>query len=178
MSLQCTQKGADWLVSFQAMASPCEVLFDLAEHSQAQWLGELARDEALRIEKKFSRYRTDNMTHTINNSRGRPVTVDPETAGLLDFAGHLFGISNGRFDITSGVLRRLWTFDGGGRIPSRKQAKALLPLVGWDRLTWENPVISVPEGMEIDLGGMAFRMDQQTFMAVVKNLDRFSRHLS
>ncbi len=136
------------------MASPCEVLFDLTECSQAQWLGELARDEVLRIEGKFSRYLPDNIIHKINNSHGRPVEVDSETAGLLDFASHLFEISNGRFDITSGVFRRLWCFDGGDRIPSRKQAKALLPLVGWDRIGWENPVIKVPEGMEIDLGGL------------------------
>jgi len=154
MSLECKAHGDDWLVQFKAMASPCEVLFDLTEFTQAQWLGELACEEALRIENKFSRYQLDNIIHQINNSRGRPVEVDEETAGLLDFAGHLHEISNGRFDITSGVLRRLWSFDGGDRIPSRKQAKALLPLVGWHRIGWENPVIKVPEGMEIDLGGL------------------------
>ncbi len=154
MTLQAQRRGDDWLVEFQAMASCCELLFDLKENSQAQWLGELAHTEALRIESKFSRYQTGNIIHEINHSNGRPVDVDPETAGLLDFAGHLFEISHGRFDVTSGVLRRLWKFDGGDTIPSRKQAKALLPLVGWDRIRWNNPRITVPEGMEIDLGGI------------------------
>lgn len=154
MTLECTRRGDDWLVKFQAMASPCEVLFDMAESTQAQWLGGLAREETLRIEQKFSRYLSDNIIHQINNSLGAPVEVDEETAGLLEFAGHLHKVSNGRFDITSGVLRRLWRFDGGENIPSRKQAKALLPLVGWDKITWDNPVVTVPEGMEIDLGGL------------------------
>ncbi len=126
----------------------------MSELSQARWLGELASEEAARIENKFSRYLPDNIIHRINNSGGQPVEVDPETAGLLDFSAHLHQISNGRFDVTSGVLRRLWHFDGGDKIPSRKQAKALLPLIGWDRLEWENPLIKVPEGMEIDLGGL------------------------
>ncbi len=154
MTLQIQHKGDNWLVEFQAMASPCELLFDLAENTQAEWLGELARAETLRIEAKYSRYQTGNIIHEINHSNGRWVEVDQETAGLLDFAGHLFEISHGRFDVTSGVLRRLWTFDGGAGIPSRKQAKALLPLIGWDRIRWENPQILVPEGMEIDLGGL------------------------
>lgn len=154
MTVECKRRGDGWLVNFKAMASPCEVLFDLEERSQAEWLGNLARDEALRIESKFSRYKTDNIIHRINNGHGQPVEVDSETAGLLDFAGHLHDISNGRFDITSGVFRRLWSFDGGDQIPSRRQAKALLPLVGWHRIKWENPVIRIPEGMEVDLGGL------------------------
>ncbi len=154
MTLEPKSKGNDWLVEFPAMASPCEVLFDLKESSLAKSLGELARQEAQRIEKKFSRYRQDNVLFKINNSRGQPVEVDPETAGLLDFAAHLFELSHERFDVTSGVLRKLWRFDGSERIPSRNQAKALLSHIGWKRISWQRPIISVPEGMELDLGGL------------------------
>jgi thiamine biosynthesis lipoprotein len=56
--------------------------------------------------------------------------------------------------VTSGVLRRIWTFDGSDRVPSRGQAKALLPLIGWPRIVWERPEITIPQGMEIDLGGV------------------------
>jgi FAD:protein FMN transferase len=136
------------------MASPCEILFDLKEAPLATWLGELAAEETHRIEQKFSRYRDDNIISTINHSTGRPVTIDEETADLLDFAADCHRLSNGRFDITSGVLRRLWHFDGGEKIPTRKQVKALLPLVGWNRLTWERPTLTLPAGMEIDLGGI------------------------
>lgn len=157
------------------MASPCEVLFDLAENTQAQWLGQLACDEAGRIESKFSRYLPGNIIHQINNSDGAAVEVDPETAGLLDFANHLHQLSNGRFDITSGVLRRLWHFDGGDRIPSRKQAKALLPLVGWNRIGWENPMITLPKGMEIDLGGLGkeYAVDQVAAMLADRTSSAF-----
>lgn len=48
--------------------------------------------------------------------------------------------------------RRIWRFDGGDRVPSRRRAKALLPRIGWQRVRWERPFVTLPEGMEIDLG--------------------------
>jgi thiamine biosynthesis lipoprotein len=154
MTLTRQAEGAPWRMEFTAMASPCEVLLDMGERPRAESLGALARDEARRIEQKFSRYAEGNILHQINSSAGRPLTVDAETAGLLDFADRLHGLSGGRFDITSGILRRVWIFDGSDRVPSRGQAKALLPRVGWEKAHWNNPVLELPEGMEIDLGGI------------------------
>jgi hypothetical protein len=42
----------------------------------------------------------------IHRNRGAELTLDAETASLLDFATQCFEISGGLFDITSGVLRR------------------------------------------------------------------------
>lgn len=152
--MEVTRRGDQWLGAFCAMAGPCEVLVDEPEVVQARWLCEQAEAETLRIQAKFSRYVTGNIIHEINHSQGRPVTVDAETAGLLDFADRCYQLSGGRFDVTSGVLRRVWTFDGSDRVPGPRQVKQLLPLIGWEKVRWENPVITLPEGMEIDLGGI------------------------
>jgi thiamine biosynthesis lipoprotein len=143
-----------WLAAFTAMASPCTALFDVDDREEAASLGELAAVEALRIEQRLSRYRDDNLIHAINHAEGRPVTVDDEIAGLLDFADQCHKLSDGRFDVTSGVLRRLWTFDGSDRVPSRRTVKALLPLIGWEKVAWKRPELTLPAGMEIDLGGL------------------------
>ena len=108
-----------WAAAFTAMASPCEVLADIADRDEAMSLGELAAAEAARLERLLSRYRDDNVIHAINHAAGRPVTVDDETADLLDFADRCFTLSNGLFDVTSGVLRRMWRFDGSSRVPAR-----------------------------------------------------------
>ncbi len=63
-------------------------------------------------------------------------------------------MSNGMFDITSGVLRRVWTFDGSTRVPSRDDVRKCLRHVGWQRVQWEKPVLTLPAGMEIDFGGI------------------------
>lgn len=154
MTVHVQRRPDGWLAAFTAMASPCEVLLDVDDRDEAASLGELAAAEAARIERHLSRYRDDNIIHAINHAAGRPVLVDDETAGLLDFADQCFHLSEGRFDVTSGVLRRVWRFDGSDRVPSRATVKELLPLVGWDKVTWARPSLTLPAGMEIDLGGL------------------------
>ena len=154
MAVHAQRRPDGWLVAFTAMASTCEVLLDVDDRDEALSLGELAAAEAQRIERHLSRYRDDNIIHQVNHGAGRPVLVDDETAGLLDFADRCFHLSEGRFDVTSGVLRRVWRFDGSANVPSRAAVKELLPLVGWDKVTWARPSLTLPEGMEIDLGGL------------------------
>jgi thiamine biosynthesis lipoprotein len=136
------------------MASPCEVLIETSSQKQAKQLGKIARDEALRIEHKFSRYRDDNIVHTINNGNGTAVEVDSETSRLLEFADQCFVLSDGLFDITSGVLGQVWRFDGSENIPLQSDIQSLLPLVGWEKVGWQAPHIVVPEPMQIDFGGI------------------------
>ncbi|MGE5175960.1 MAG: FAD:protein FMN transferase [Hyphomicrobiales bacterium] len=139
---------------FAAMASPCEVLIDTDDPDEAERAIRIAADEAWRIETKFSRYRSGNVVDRINHADGAPIAVDEETALLLDYAATCTEVSEGRFDITSGALRRVWTFDGGSRIPSDGEIAAVLRHVGWHRVTWKDRVLTMPAGMEIDLGGI------------------------
>ena len=136
------------------MGSPCEVLVDSSHEQPAQAVASAAAACAWRIEQKFSRYRDDSVVSRINRAAGKPVEVDEESAKLLDFAEHLWRISGGKFDITSGVLRRAWTFDGGTRAPTTEEIRALMPLVGWSRVTWHRPFLTLAPGMEIDFGGI------------------------
>jgi thiamine biosynthesis lipoprotein len=143
-----------WIGRFQAMASPCELLMEVDNAREARMLLDLAQQEAKRIEEKFSRYRDDNITHKINHARGEPVSVDEETAGLLDYAAQCYELSDGMFDVTSGVLRQAWHFDGSDNIPQQETITALLSSIGWSKLNWQRPVLTLPQGMEIDLGGI------------------------
>jgi len=146
---------AEPLVSrFTAMAGPCEVLVDTDDPELASALAAVAREEALRIEHKYSRYRADNLLHALNHSGGEPVELDAETASLLDYAGVCFEESDGRFDVTSGVLRRAWTFDGREQTPDPALVHELLAHVGWRRARWDGHALSLPMGMELDLGGI------------------------
>jgi thiamine biosynthesis lipoprotein len=140
---------------FRAMGSPCELQLWGASREVLMPHAEACRREVLRLEHKFSRYRDDSLAMRINRSAGdsRGVEVDAETAGLLDFAETAWHESEGRFDPTSGVLRRVWRFDTG-RLPDPVELEALRELVGWSRLRWSNPRLILPEaGMELDFGG-------------------------
>jgi thiamine biosynthesis lipoprotein len=149
-----TREAGLWAGRFQAMASPCEVLIDTEDGSLAETFFRLAEEEARRIEQKFSRYRDDNILHRINHAGGKPIEVDEETADLLDFAAACYELSEGKFDITSGLLRRVWRFDGSDRLPDPKKVAALLPQIGWSKVSWKRPRFTLPAGMEIDFGGI------------------------
>lgn len=146
--------GDDLVYSFRAMATPCEVRIETGAVEAAARAARAAEAEAKRIEQKFSRYRDDSVIGRINNAGGAPVEVDDETALLLDFADHCHRVSEGLFDITSGVLRRIWRFDGSDTIPSDADVRALRRQIGWKKVEWRAPTIRLPEGMEIDLGGI------------------------
>jgi len=168
-----------WLGSFQAMASPCELLMQVEERAVAEGLLTLAVSEVGRIEAKFSRYRNDSVIAEINRSNGKSLSLDAESARLLDFADQFYRLSEGLFDITAGVLRRVWSFDGSAALATQTQIDALLPLVGWSKVDWHNASLRLPAGMEVDLGGIGkeYAVDrvvqlitQQTDASVLVNL--------
>lgn len=136
------------------MASNCEILVDNPDQTLATHLTRMAQEETLRIQHKFSRYETNNVLWEINHAQGKPLRVDEETAQLLSFADLCYTLSDGLFDITSGCLRRVWTFDGSDRIPAKDAIENLLPLIGWKKVIWKNPELQLPDGMEIDFGGI------------------------
>ena len=139
---------------FAAMASPCEVLIGTSDEVLARKLGEMAAAEAWRIERKYSRYRADSVIAELNNSGGKTVALDLESIQLLNFAAKCHELSDGAFDITSGVMRHLWKFDGSARIPSPEEIAAARDRIGFERLQWRADQLSVPAGMELDFGGI------------------------
>lgn len=147
-----TQDG--WAGHFKAMGSPCEVLLDGGSREAALAACTSVATEAWRIEDKFSRYLDGNIIAHINTAAGEPVKIDDETARLLDFATTLYELSAGRFDITSGVLREVWTFDGSDKLPPADAVREVRQRVGWHQASWQAPFLTLDIGMEIDLGGI------------------------
>jgi thiamine biosynthesis lipoprotein len=153
-SFKLARANGHWRATFMAMGSPCELLVETEDAKLARRLGERARDEAQRIDRKFSRYREGSAVATIHAARGKPYRVDAETARLLDYGATLWKLSEGRFDLTSGVLRQAWNFDEGPVAAHPERIPELLERIGWQRVTWQSPMLTLPAGMEIDLGGI------------------------
>jgi len=140
---------------FAAMASPCELRLQGHDEVRLRGAAQAAIAEVRRIEHQYSRYHDAGIVSRINRAAGsgQAVEVDAETSALLDFAARLHGLSDGLFDITSGVLRRAWNFRAA-RVPAQQEIDELLPLIGWDQVQWRERRIALPRaGMEIDFGG-------------------------
>ena len=135
------------------MAARCELRVE--NGARARDAAMLAIGEIQRIEAKFSRYRRDSALSEINRrASSSKVACDAETSALLHFANEMYGLSNGLFDITSGVLRKAWNFNDR-QIPCHLILDPLLDLVGWEMVELENRTVHFKkEGMEIDFGGI------------------------
>jgi len=155
------------------MATVCEIR--VQREPGAESLALDAINEVRRIESKYSRYRNDSAISAINQSAGKAaVRCDPETMALLQFASHMFRLSDGLFDLTSGILRNVWRFHrsaqpqgscakqnssghsagvappsdhsaGGDQIPpARAEVDRLLPYIGWHRVELTDSNIRLP----------------------------------
>jgi thiamine biosynthesis lipoprotein len=141
---------------FDAMGSPCEIQLFAASDAQAKHVSNLVIGDVARLEARYSRYRSESFLSAINRvaAEGGSISVDDETAQLLNYAATCYEQSEGLFDISSGILRRAWRFDRA-KPPDASQIEALLEKVGWRKLRWVPPVLEFPiKGMEIDLGGV------------------------
>src|SRR5262249_22259044 len=122
---------------FKAMGCPCALQIHADTPGAARAWAASTRGEIERLEQKYSRYRADSLLSRINASAGDPggVSVDGETAALLDYAATAYAQSGGLFDVTSGILRRAWDFRSG-RLPEPARIAELLPRVGWHKVRW------------------------------------------
>lgn len=156
MTVLSIAQGSNCVVGqFRAMASPCEVLLEARDNALCHRLTQLAAAEAERIEQKYSRYRPDSVLSRMNANTGIWQALDSETTQLLMFAQHCYQLSDGLFDISSGILRRVWQFDGSNNIASQSDIDQLLPFVGWHKVKLDAQQLFLPTGMELDLGGIA-----------------------
>jgi thiamine biosynthesis lipoprotein len=139
------------------MASVHEIQIAGADAQAAQRAADAAIADVLRIEQKYSRYRDDSLTTRINRGAGgKPVPIDAETAALLRYADECHRLSQGRFDLTSGVLRQAWRFRAESpRLPDPHELDRVRALIDWPAVAWDEHSIRLPRvGMEIDFGGI------------------------
>lgn len=141
---------------FKAMGTPCEIQLYAITEIKAGRIVDAAIADIQRLESVYSRYRESSFLSEINRvaAKGGCITVDNETAGLLDYAETCYEESDELFDITSGILRRVWDFTSN-QLPDETVIQTLLARIGWNKLHWRSPVLEFPlAGMEIDLGGV------------------------
>lgn len=157
-AVQLVKNKDSYGVTFNAMASSCEVILQSTDKQLATKLGNYIASEVWRIEDKYSRYNQCSVCGVINNGAGNSIAIDEETYLLLNFADQCYQLSDGLFDISSGVLRKVWCFQGmqsdKDKFPTVAQVKQVLTNVGWPKIHFDQKQITLMKGMEIDFGGI------------------------
>ena len=117
-------------------------------------------DEAMELCKYydsiFDRNDPDSDVGRINRSGGQPCTVSEDTAQLIALALEYAELSGGAFDITCGRVTALWDFSAETpSLPGQQALSEALATVDWQAVTLEGNTVTVPDGVQLDLGGIA-----------------------
>lgn len=103
--------------------------------------------------------------YAANHSGGLPVAVSEETAALLSQALELCGDTGGALDVSIYPVVRAWGFTTGEyRVPDEAELSRLLDSVDCTRVSLAGGLLTIPDGMELDLGAVAkgYAADQAT----------------
>ena len=160
-----TQEGGILTRSFRAMGSDCEFQLCFGGGSDSQLIFKCLQDELERLESKYSRFRKDSLLSQIN--LGKEVNIDNETISLLEHAFNCFEQSEGLFDVTAGRLNSLWDFKKK-KVPSQEEVSYALAVTDFSKVSWNNGILSMPAGMNIDFGGIVKEYAADTLAVLAK----------
>ncbi|MEK6600160.1 MAG: FAD:protein FMN transferase [Deltaproteobacteria bacterium] len=124
---------------------------------------EAAFAEIKRLEGLMSHYKEDSDVGRINAAAGKEAAhVSIETFEVIEAALEVSRLSSGAFDVTMGVLGKVWHFtkDDGRTMmpPSKEEVKTILQLVDYRQIILDKEHSAVKlakKGMKINLGGVA-----------------------
>ncbi len=115
-----------------------------------------AKQKVADLEATLSVTKPSSEINKINQANGQPVTISKETAQLLQTAKALKGETQGLFDITVYPAVKAWGFtQSQNRVPSARELNQILPFIDCNKLQIEGTTVTLPQGMLVDLGGIA-----------------------
>ena len=115
-----------------------------------------ALEECGRYERLLSRTVEGSDVWRINHAGGQPVEVSDDAIELLETARQVSERSGGAFDVTIAPVSTLWDFTSGAAVvPDADTIAAAAGSVDYRRVEIDGNRVTLPEGMMIDLGGIA-----------------------
>ncbi|MHA4811723.1 FAD:protein FMN transferase [Flavitalea flava] len=114
--------------------------------------------EIQRIENLLTEFSNHSQTSQLNDGAGdHPVVVDAEVFQLVQRCLHLSAITQGAFDITSGVLKSLYNFkERKAKLPEAAALAGAMERVGYRKIQVlpENKLYLTKKGMHIGFGAI------------------------
>ena len=112
--------------------------------------------ECGRYDRLLSRTQEDSDVWRINHAEGKPVTVSDDTIRILETAQKISALTDGAFDVTIAPCSTMWDFTSGEAVlPDAEELRAAAEKVDYTKLRIDGNTVTLPEGMMIDLGGIA-----------------------
>lgn len=113
-----------------------------------------AEDEIMRLDALLRRGDTSSEIYKVNSERTAEVSED--TAELLKAALSISDSTDGVFDISIAPVMDLWGFYGQQfHVPTSEAIESALSDVDWHGISLKGNTVSLQDGVQIDLGGIA-----------------------
>lgn len=104
----------------------------------------------------FSKTNKNSEVYNINHNPGQPISVSTETLSLIKKSIAFGDLTDGLFDVSIGKVSNLWDFTGESKqIPDTALLSEAISNVDYRKIIIHENTITIPEGMELDLGGIA-----------------------
>ena len=143
--IRMNQVSGDYFDTFNTITSPAP------EH-----ILQAALDECAVYNQMLSKFVPGSDVWKINHSSGQPVEINEHTRAVLEMALEMNQASDGAFNIALGPTIGLWHFtDGTAVLPDPAEIKKTLAKADCSQIVLLGNTVRVPEGTEIDLGGIA-----------------------
>lgn len=114
-----------------------------------------AQDRIMELESLWSVTNADSEIYAVNHSDGAPTLLSGDTAEVLAFALEMAERTGGAMDPTLYPVLTAWGFTTGQyQIPSQKEIDFLLSSTGYEKIKLDGQTVTVPDGMELDLGAV------------------------
>lgn len=157
MSAGCSRYAASKEFSLFAMDTLVNVTLYAGKQEAADKEQTIMSGAVSSIEKALSVTREDSDISRINRKAGQPgATVDSGTVEVLTRALELCELTGGALDITAYPAVKAWGFtQEEHRVPSEEELAELAAKIDYSAVKLEGDAVTLPEGMEIDLGAVA-----------------------
>ena len=115
-----------------------------------------ALKECGRYENLLSRTVEGSDVWRLNHAGGEPVQVSEDTLRILEAARQVSERSGGAFDVTIAPVSTMWDFTSDAAVlPDAEALRQAAERVDYTRVAVDGDKVTLPEGMMIDLGGIA-----------------------
>lgn len=114
---------------------------------------ELSEDKLTELESLWSVTNENSDIYKVNHSQGMKTTIQEETVEVLRFALQMAERTDGTVDPTVLPVITAWGFISRDyHVPSQEELEELLRQVDYTKVILEENSVSLPEGMQLDLG--------------------------
>ncbi len=148
----CTSK--EFSYSRFIVGGPCEIKFSYHSEKTAEKIISQIEDELVRIDSLLNRFSEKSLVSELN--RNLRVKAPGDIIYLFALSDSVAQLTDGLFDISIAPLVEIWGFyKHEFKAPDFVEVEKIKKLVDYRKIQLKNDSIIIPEGMKVDLGGIA-----------------------